>query len=95
MNHGRSLEVFGGLQQPGGEITAGGPRRKTAEEAFADYFGAKIANDNTREAYLRDAKEFAAESLCLISCHLEKVAYSSAKDYPNLGCLVSTSTRTE
>lgn len=52
--------MFGGLQQPGGEITARGPRRKTAEEAFADYFGAKIANDNTREAYLRDAREFAA-----------------------------------
>ena len=36
------------------------PGRKTAQEATADYFGAKIANENTRAAYLRDAKEFAA-----------------------------------
>jgi site-specific recombinase XerD len=52
--------VFGGLEQQGGELSLRGSRRKTAEEAFADYFGAKIANDNTREAYLRDTKEFAA-----------------------------------
>ena len=45
-----------------GEALPAGPRnesgRKTASEALADYFGAKIANDNTREAYLRDAREF-------------------------------------
>jgi len=34
--------------------------RKPASAVIADYFGAKIANDNTRDAYLRDAKEFAA-----------------------------------
>lgn len=34
--------------------------RKSPSEAVADFFGAKIANENTREAYLRDAKEFAA-----------------------------------
>lgn len=31
---------------------------KTPAEAIADYFGARIANDNTRDAYLRDAREF-------------------------------------
>ncbi len=36
------------------------PGRKTPAEAIADYFGAKIANANTRDAYLRDTKEFAA-----------------------------------
>lgn len=35
------------------------PQRKTAREAMADYFGAKIANDNTRAAYLQDATGFA------------------------------------
>jgi len=35
------------------------PDHKTAREAMEDYFGAKIANENTRAAYLRDAKEFA------------------------------------
>lgn len=34
------------------------PQRKTAAEAIADYFGARLANDNTRQAYLRDAREF-------------------------------------
>ena len=43
----------------GGELGIVRPGRKTAQEATADYFGAKIANDNTRAAYLRDAKEFA------------------------------------
>jgi len=59
MSRGRSLEVFKGLEQLGGDLVQSRLRRKTAEEAFADYFGAKIANDNTRSAYLRDAREFA------------------------------------
>lgn len=42
-----------------GSLAPRHPGRKTAQEASADYFGAKIANDNTRAAYLRDAREFA------------------------------------
>lgn len=34
--------------------------RRTASEAFADFFGAKISNDNTRAAYLSDVRQFAA-----------------------------------
>lgn len=49
------LPVAGGMASPPAEQT----RRKTPQEATADFFGAKIANENTRAAYLRDAKEFA------------------------------------
>lgn len=34
------------------------PARKSAKEAIGDYFGAKISNENTRAAYVRDAQEF-------------------------------------
>ncbi|MFQ6540026.1 tyrosine-type recombinase/integrase [Aphanothece stagnina] len=53
---GLLLPILGGV---GGGV-ARYQGRKTPQEATADYFGAKIANDNTRAAYLRDAKEFAA-----------------------------------
>lgn len=50
-----ALTVFGeaSVATPHGQLG-----RKTAQEALSDFFGAKIANDNTREAYLRDAREF-------------------------------------
>lgn len=50
------LPILGG----NGSLATRQPGRKSPQEATADYFGAKIANDNTRSAYLRDAKEFAA-----------------------------------
>lgn len=34
--------------------------RKSPADAMADFFGAKISNENTRQAYLRDAREFAS-----------------------------------
>lgn len=35
------------------------PRRKTAQEAAEEFFSARISNENTREAYTRDALRFA------------------------------------
>lgn len=35
------------------------PRRKTPQEAAEEFFAAKITNENTREAYTRDAFRFA------------------------------------
>jgi len=52
--------VLVSLESTGVLIPATELVRKTASEAMADYFGAKIANDNTRDAYLRDVKEFAS-----------------------------------
>lgn len=49
------LPVLGGAKAP----APFHPGRKTAQEATADYFGAKISNSNTKAAYLRDATEFA------------------------------------
>ncbi|MDR3692080.1 MAG: tyrosine-type recombinase/integrase [Fimbriimonas sp.] len=36
------------------------PRRKSPHEAAEEFFTAKISNENTRESYIRDAKQFAS-----------------------------------
>lgn len=42
-----------------GQVVPFVPRRKTPEEASEEFFTAKISNENTRESYIRDAKQFA------------------------------------
>jgi integrase/recombinase XerD len=42
------------------EASRGQAGRRTASEAFADYFGAVISNKNTRSAYLSDVRQFAS-----------------------------------
>lgn len=42
------------------ETSRGQTGRRTASEAFADFFGARISNDNTRSAYLSDVRQFAS-----------------------------------
>ena len=36
------------------------PRRKSPHEAAEEFFSARISNENTRESYIRDAKQFAS-----------------------------------
>lgn len=73
------LPILGGVG--GGVVKYSG--RKTAQEATADYFGAKIANDNTRAAYLRDAKEFAAWCMeqGLLLDHVETLHVARFRDH--------------
>lgn len=43
-----------------GQVVPFTPRRKTPQEAAEEFFAARITNENTREAYTRDAFRFAA-----------------------------------
>jgi integrase/recombinase XerD len=43
-----------------GQVVPFVPRRKTAQEATEEFFSARISNENTRTAYMRDAKRFAS-----------------------------------
>lgn len=43
-----------------GQVVPFTPKRKTPQEAAEEFFAARITNENTREAYTRDAFRFAA-----------------------------------
>lgn len=43
-----------------GQVVPFAPKRKTPQEAAEEFFAARITNENTREAYTRDAFRFAS-----------------------------------
>jgi hypothetical protein len=43
-----------------GQVVPFVPQRKTPQEAAEEFFASRISNENTREAYTRDAFRFAA-----------------------------------
>lgn len=46
--------------EPPGQVVPFVPRVKTPAEAAEEFFTARISNENTRESYLRDARQFAS-----------------------------------
>lgn len=56
-----SLSIVHQLAPIGGVLVAANDpaRRKTPQEAVEEFFTAKISNENTRAAYIRDARHFA------------------------------------
>lgn len=61
MSNSSPIPANGQLATEGqtGRVVPFVPRRKTPQEAAEEFFAARIANENTREAYTRDALRFA------------------------------------